>query len=504
MGKPGLRAASAVGLPGLGDLLKLAAGGIASTGREGLQLVREWRAERPNRVVAQREMNAVQKLVDAETRRRQKNELMGLPPTYCSETDAELGAVKAMPYYGLVGTDMKTSLLGMGLSAAAGSYGRVERKVAIEAVQEAYRLGINFFDTAPLYGFDRAGENIVKEALAGVPRESYYLTTKVGRYLDKIPDKILGGHRWRSSTDYRFKTTLESVERSLTECGVDYFDAVFVHDPNYADEYRIIKRGALMALADLVDQGAVRYSGVASYDLTAINMLTRQERKEEQQDVKRDRAVNLIQVAARYNLLNTTLTKTRAHPYRFLEHMMNSDIGVISAAPMAMGLFTPQGPPRWHNASKEMLAAAKDIREYCAQQGVDLPRICMMFAFKQTAITPHLVGMATPEEVRGAVAVAQNQTMSKAEAHCLNWALHRLEALQTDIWTERDAVWNGSGWLSDKAKHARHYDDSQASQWKFVRTGGMANSRWTDPRYLYGDTPVTTGNDFIQSNTDNG
>lgn len=89
--------------------------------------------------------------------------------------------------------------------------------MAIETIRLAIRSGINYIDTAPYYGQGRS-EQIIGKALKGVPREAYYIATKVGRY-EVAPKKQF---------DFSAEKTLKSVDVSLSYLGLDYVDIVQV------------------------------------------------------------------------------------------------------------------------------------------------------------------------------------------------------------------------------------------------------------------------------------
>lgn len=88
---------------------------------------------------------------------------------------------------------------------------------AIRTIQQAIRSGINYVDTAPWYGQGKS-EEILGRALAGVPREAYYIATKIGRYEKDVSKQM----------NYTAEKTRESVEKSLKLLGVDYIDVIQV------------------------------------------------------------------------------------------------------------------------------------------------------------------------------------------------------------------------------------------------------------------------------------
>merc|ERR1711916_227064 len=86
-----------------------------------------------------------------------------------------------MEYKELGNTGMKVSVVGFGASPLGGVFGDVNEEEAIKTVKRALELGINFIDVSPYYGITKA-ETVLGKALKGIPRDSYYLATKVGRY----------------------------------------------------------------------------------------------------------------------------------------------------------------------------------------------------------------------------------------------------------------------------------------------------------------------------------
>lgn len=88
---------------------------------------------------------------------------------------------------------------------------------AIKTIHTAIKSGINYIDTAPYYGQGRS-EEVLGMALKDVPREAYYIATKVGRYEKSFENMI----------DFSAKKTRQSVEKSLRLLGLDYVDIIQV------------------------------------------------------------------------------------------------------------------------------------------------------------------------------------------------------------------------------------------------------------------------------------
>ena len=86
-----------------------------------------------------------------------------------------------MEYHEIGKTGMKVSSLSFGASSLGGVFHDIKEKEGLEAVFTAIDLGMNFIDVSPYYGHYKA-ETVLGKALKEIPREKYYLSTKVGRY----------------------------------------------------------------------------------------------------------------------------------------------------------------------------------------------------------------------------------------------------------------------------------------------------------------------------------
>lgn len=104
----------------------------------------------------------------------------GLPATFVEGFhDAE--TVRKMIYRPLGGdTGVDVSILSLGCSSLGSVFRKTDEAESLEVVRTAIKSGINLLDTAPWYGHGKS-EEVLGRALVGVPREAYYLNTKVGR-----------------------------------------------------------------------------------------------------------------------------------------------------------------------------------------------------------------------------------------------------------------------------------------------------------------------------------
>jgi aryl-alcohol dehydrogenase-like predicted oxidoreductase len=131
-------------------------------------------------------------------------------------------------------TGLRVTRLGLGGVALSGAPPATDperataEQEAVALIQRSLALGVNYLDTAPMYGVGE-GEVRYGEALRGVPRESYVLSTKVGRVL-RPPAPAAVKATW--AFDFSAPGVRESFEASLGRLGLERVDVVFVHDPD--------------------------------------------------------------------------------------------------------------------------------------------------------------------------------------------------------------------------------------------------------------------------------
>ncbi|MEK7764698.1 MAG: aldo/keto reductase, partial [bacterium] len=203
-------------------------------------------------------------------------------------------------------------------------------------------------------------------ALRGVPRDSYVLSTKLGRYD-------------LATFDFRAARVVESVEVSLKRLGTDHLDLVFCHDVEFVDLAGIASE-TLPALRKLQREGKVRFVGVAGYPLKIFReILTRTE-------------LDVILSYSHYTLQNTTLAE-------LLPLFAARGTGVLNAAPWAMRLLTNEGPPQWHKADPELRGLCAKAAALCRARGSSLAKLALQFAAHRPEIASTICGTANPARI---------------------------------------------------------------------------------------------------------
>jgi aryl-alcohol dehydrogenase-like predicted oxidoreductase len=264
-------------------------------------------------------------------------------------------------------TGLELSVLGFGASSIGAEFRPVDVSEALRCVNVAFDRGMNFIDTAAYYGRGMS-EIMLGRVLPDIPRDSYYLSTKLGRY---APQHF----------DFSSKRVAESVDISLERMRIDYVDVVFCHDIEFVDLDQIVNE-TLPALRKEVEKGKVRFIGVSGYPMKIFHeMLRRSE----------------LDVVLTYN--HYTLQNDMA--LGLVEPCRDSGVGLINAAPFSARLLTDAPLPSWHKAPDHVREVAKAAADHCRKRGSDLAKLALQYSVANPSFASCVVGSANPERVGG-------------------------------------------------------------------------------------------------------
>jgi D-threo-aldose 1-dehydrogenase len=280
------------------------------------------------------------------------------------------------------------SRLALGGAAIGGLYESVAERDAHRTVARALELGIHYIDTAPHYGAGLS-ELRLGAALRTRPRDSFVVSTKVGRLLEPVAageraptEGFVSARGLRRVFDFSRTGILRSLRESLDRLELERVDIVYLHDP---DDYEAaVRREAYAALRELRRSGVVRAIG-AGMNQTA--MLAR---------LVTDLDLDLVLVAGRYTLLDQSAL-TELFPA-----CRRRGVGVVLGAPFNGGLLAaPEGRQLfdYRPLTPQTRARVRRIQELCARFGGSLIAAALQFPLAHPAVVSVLAGARSANEI---------------------------------------------------------------------------------------------------------
>lgn len=276
-----------------------------------------------------------------------------------------------MKYKELGNTGLKISEIGYGASSLGGVFHSFDEGRGIDSVFAAIDAGINFIDVSPYYGHYKA-ETVLGKALKQIPRDKYYLSTKVGRY----------GEDGKNTWDYSAERVTRSVYESMERLNIDFIDIINVHDVEFADLNQIVNE-TLPALVALKEKGVVGNVGITDLQLENLKWVIEHTPKG---------TVESVLNFCHYCLNDDKLVD-------FLDFFEENGVGVINASPFSMGLLTERGVPEWHPAPKALVEACVKAAEHCKAKGYPIEKLAMQFSIQNDRIASTLFSTTRPENL---------------------------------------------------------------------------------------------------------
>ncbi|HYV47213.1 MAG TPA: aldo/keto reductase family protein [Myxococcaceae bacterium] len=260
--------------------------------------------------------------------------------------------------------------------------GGVERSKAEACVARAFEVGINFIDTANVYGRG-ASETFLGEVLAGRKRDSYVLATKLFFPMSST-DRGLSAAQIR-----------KQIDASLKRLKTDYVDLYQCHryDPSTPLEE------TMEALTEVVRSGKARYIGFSEWNAEQIR--ASQQTKGE----------HFVSSQPQYSAL------WRVPEKEVIPHCAKTGIGQIVWSPLAQGILTGkyqpgQKPPADSRASSEsmggfmgdwlsapVLTAVQNLKPIAAEVGCTLSQLALAWVLREPNVSSAIIGATRPEQV---------------------------------------------------------------------------------------------------------
>ncbi|GGI70631.1 aldo/keto reductase [Vulcanisaeta souniana JCM 11219] len=237
----------------------------------------------------------------------------------------------SMEYISLSRTGLRVSRIGLGAWQFGGdAWGPYEYGIAKEVIAKAFELGINFIDTAAVYGRGHSEEFVGKTIRELGIREHVVIATKV-------PGD------W-----HRYDDVLKAARRSKERLGIDVIDLLQLHWPACWHNVPICE--TMRAMEKLVEDGVIRYIGVSNYPLQLLEAVRSCLKKND-----------IVSSQNRYNLIEREVEK------ELLPYLQREGITLIAWSPLAKGAVTgkysPENRPRGDLRENEPVFYLDNLRE---------------------------------------------------------------------------------------------------------------------------------------------
>jgi len=285
-------------------------------------------------------------------------------------------------------TGWEVSEIGMG---GSWFYGRPEEGLlpvshGVEMVETALEKGVNYFDTAPLYGKGRS-EEVMGVALNGVT-EPYYLATKVGYFPEPF--------------DYTRDTVLRGFDESLKRLNRDHVDLLQIHEAEKAGWDGIFGTGrALEAMLEIWEQGAATHLGLTGSDLGLMSRVLRET----------DAFVSVL-TFCKYDLV------TQEAAAELIPTAAERDIAVIAASPLHGGLLGSKRD-QWveRGRFKDLHEKLFRVEKLLEDDPEGISRIGLRYLLSDPRIKIVLSGVANLKELDMSVSMSDGRLLSDDVIH---------------------------------------------------------------------------------------
>ena len=287
---------------------------------------------------------------------------------------------------GMKRVDLELTRLSLGTAPLAGLFKSVDISESDQLIHTALDSGMNYFDTAPLYGHGLAEERLGR--ILGSVTQPFVLQTKVGRVLnwvekaDPVPWFPDADPHIQPVFDYSADGIKRSLDDSLKRLGVDHIDIALMHDAeNHIPQAINI---AYPVLADLKRQGIIKAIGIGiNFCDVAI-------------EIMKSVDLDIVLLAGRYTLLDQS-AQNKLLPYA-LERKVDITIGgVFNSGVLADP--KPGATFEYLPASDEIIAKAQAIGAFLNERGIPMTAAALQFPLRHPAVTSVLTGSRNSKEL---------------------------------------------------------------------------------------------------------
>ena len=321
---------------------------------------------------------------------------------------------------------METTVLGLGGAPLGNLFSTIPEEIARATIVAAAEGGIGYFDTAPQYGHG-VSEHRFGHVLREMPRESYVLSTKVGRLLrpwrgDRPePSAFCKTQSFSVHHDYSYDATMRSMEDSYQRLGLARIDIALIHDVdrrhqghNYDRCFDQAVNGAVRALTELKAAGIIGAIGLGVNEVAPC------------MEFACAVPLDAYMLAGRYTLLEQDGVES------LLDMAASQGFSLIVAGPFNSGILAAgSGAATTYNyvpANDAIRVRVAAFERVCAAHTVSLAAVALQFPLLQPAVCTVVTGAVRPEEI------TQNAALMAAQVPAALWRALVVEGLLDARW----------------------------------------------------------------------
>ena len=289
-----------------------------------------------------------------------------------------------MEYRKLGSSDLEVSVIGYGAWGIGGApfWNNEGDNKSLNSIKKAYDLGINFFDTAPVYGFGHS-EELIGKALKPF-RDKVIYATKCGLRWDKSSLSAIRKDASRSSI-------LEEIDQSLQRLDTDVIDLYQVHWPDVETD----QKETMETLLEIQEKGKIRHIGVSNYSAEQIKECLKYGK--------------IVSLQPEFSLLAREIEKET------VPVCLENDIGIIAYSPLASGVLTGKYDKNtkfedWRSKGIigtftgegfiKNIEKVDRLKEIAEAEGKTCGQMAINWVLRQQGLSTALVGVKNSEQVK--------------------------------------------------------------------------------------------------------
>ncbi|MGW2326231.1 aldo/keto reductase [Streptomyces sp. NPDC001700] len=299
-------------------------------------------------------------------------------------------------------TTLLPGRLGFGTAPLGNMFRAIPEEEAQATLRAAWDQGIRYFDSAPFYGAGLA-EIRLGEMLAQHPRDSFVLSTKVGRIIHDEAEAPSGrdlgekgglfehGRPNKVTDDYSADATKRSIEDSLRRLNTDRLDIVWVHDiaqdfhgDRWLAQFETARTGAFRVLDDLRDQGVIKAWGLGVNRVEPVELTLA---------LDEPRPDGFL-LAGRYTLLDH-----RQALQRLLPAAQEQGVGMVVGGPYSSGVLAGGTHFEYQKASADIVEKVRRINGLAERYGVTVKAAALQFSLAHPAAAAVIPGATRPSRI---------------------------------------------------------------------------------------------------------